>query len=87
MAGTDREPAPAGSFATHRQASGWAGLPVSNQTQDKDVLRRAGKKRMISVITSSFRHTCATRVSAQVRERCAVAPEAQSAGFVVSEGG
>ena len=41
----------------HLQARGRAGSPVSTQTQDRGARERAGKLRMISVMTSSFRHT------------------------------
>jgi hypothetical protein len=41
----------------HLQASGLVGFPVSNQTQESAARFTAGKARMISVMTSSFRRT------------------------------
>ena len=55
------------SLVTHLQASRRAGLPVSYQTQIKTAVRRTGKVRMISVMTSSFRHMRPVRAGVPTR--------------------
>ncbi len=72
--------------ATHRQASGCAGLLVLIHTQDKGAVRRRGKVRMIWVMISSFRHTRILRAGEGARIVPQFAPRVRLAGLGYQEG-